>query len=195
MQPTNPISAQRGSFARPDVPKPQPVPESVPVEAAPEVVADNSEKPVVKADDMKTKIKAWMKELSEVLNAEVTDKDLREYILKGRVSKEVSIGAGFKGTFQTLRIDELQEIDEKMAAARDKSNLTAKGIENEEAIHALAYSWTHVDGRPLGQTPDDRALKIRKMGSIFVEKASTARVNLDSLIRFSLQEHDVIKKS
>lgn len=206
MQPTNPYQ-QRGSFSKPDpvIPKqqakPQPAEEVEATEnAAPESTTQNTtvseEDSIKKAiEDREKQIKNYIAEISKDLGVEMNNEDIRNYILKGRISKEVVLVTGImKGTLQTLRIEDLQSIDERMAVIRDQSKFTPKGLENEEAIIVLSYSWTHADGKSLGENPESREAKIRKMGSLFVERASSARVSFDTLVRLVMQERGLVKK-
>lgn len=206
MQPSNP-QHPRGSFTKPEPPKqvkPQITPaEEIkenlqPEENVNEAIAQAADDVLAKPptlEEKANKLKEWIEEISEELQVKLNDEDIRNYILKGRMSKEIALVPGLmRGTLQTLRIEDLQNIDARMASIRDSSKFTVKGIENEEAIIALAHAWTHADGKPLGDSPASREEKIRKMGSLFVERASNARVNFDALVRFVMQERGLIKK-
>ena len=120
---------------------------------------------------------------------------MQTYLFKCVLAKEVTIIPGkMKGTFTTLRIKDIQEIDSRMATIRDSAKNTQQGLSNEESILALSYAWTHAAGRPLGTSPADREAKIRDMGSLFIESASTARVRFDTLLRISMNDPGIVKK-
>ena len=207
MQPSNP--QPRGSFSKPPellknieahdaTRKPiKPTEQAAPAEEEKESVAATAE-PTTQVDpeaERSKRIKEYKTQMEKDLDVTISDEDIKNYILKGRIAKEVSLVNGImKGTMQTLRIEDLQEIDARMADIRENSKLTSKGIENEEAIIALSYAWTHADGKDLGKTAQDREAKIRKMGSLFIERASGARVSFDTLIRLVMQERDLLKK-
>jgi hypothetical protein len=145
--------------------------------------------------DRAAQIKLWRDEIEKDLDVRLTEENLKTYLFKGQLVLEVNLVPGImKGVLQTLRIVDLQEVDERMAAIRDQAKFTAKGLENEEAIIALSYAWTHVDGRPLGATPEEREERIRKMGTLFIERASSARIQMDTLVRLALQEKGLLKK-
>lgn len=145
--------------------------------------------------DRTAQIKAWKEEIEKDLDVTLTEENLKNYLFKGQMSLDVSLVPGImRGAVQTLRIDDLQEIDARMAEVRDQAKFTSKGLENEEAIIALSYAWTHADGKPLGTTPAERETRIRKMGTLFIERASSARIQVDTLIRLALQEKGLLKK-
>lgn len=208
MNPSNPMQP-RGSFGKPaelvkniekheatrqPINTPDASKESQSNESA---ASSQAEKPVEKNPEAEiaNTIKKYIDDISKELNIKMSEDDLRNYILKGKLTKEVTIIPGLiMGTFQTLRISDLQDIDKRMAQVRDASDLTSKGIENEEALIALSFAWTHADGKALGASPEDREKKIRQMGALFIEKASTARINYDTLVRLSMQERGLVKK-
>lgn len=206
MQPSNPMQP-RGSFAKPpqlaksieehevkrgmqeDSPKEDPTVKAGDAAETAEQVAERE------ASDLRAKTLQWRKEIETSLNIEVTEANIRDYVFKGTLSKEVTIVPGIlKGTLRTITGAELQAIDEKMAKVRDLGKFTPKGLENEEAIFTLSCSWTHADGRELGKTPEDREVKIRQMGMLVLEQASTARTNFDTLIRLIIRDQQLLKK-
>jgi hypothetical protein len=205
MQPTNPYQP-RGSFTKPDpvAPKAQAKAQAEEEKDTPAASEEVAAKPLSSADEDAVKkaleerekqIKGYIAEISKDLGITLDNDDIKNYILKGKISKEVILVTGvMKGTLQTLRIEDLQNIDLRMASIRDESKFTPKGLENEEAIIVLSYAWTHADGKSLGETPESRESKIRKMGSLFVERASSARVSFDTLVRLVMQERGLVKK-
>lgn len=213
MQPTNPMQP-RGSFSKPadltkkieqheatrgPVPQaatPPPTAAEAPAETAP--VAQKTpeqleEEAVAAAKEKRTR---WIKEIEEELGIELSDADIRNYIFRGQISKDIEVVKGMMTVkLKTLRGEELQEIDSRMAKIRDDGKHTARGLENEEAMVTLSYAWTHADGKELGLTPADREPKIRKMGAMFLERTANARQALDTLLRLVLQDRDAVKKS
>lgn len=206
MQPSNPLNTKVGSFSRPPerppvTPAPQPSVEApkepLNLQQAETAMAEQTqeERDIQDAAEREKAVKRIIESINKELEISLSTEDLKNYILKGRISKEVCIVNGVvKGTLQSLKIDDLQAIDIRMAQVRDKGQYTVKGLENEEAIIALSYAWTHADGKPLGDTPDKRETVIRKMGSLFIERASNARVSFDTLIRLAMQERGLVKK-
>lgn len=211
MQPTNPLQP-RGSFTKPQTltkainqaeasKSVQPMtqqesPETPKTETSPELEQASSEDQIAKEDRERAENLAQIKkDIEKDLEASITDEDLKTYLFKGVLSKEIAIVKGMlKGVFRTSRINELQELDIKMAKIRDEAKHTPQGLANEEAIYALSYAWTHADGKPLGVTPEDREKKIRDMGSLFIERASTARVRFETLLKIAMNERGVLKK-
>jgi hypothetical protein len=205
MQPTNPNQI-RGSFSKPasmtkaiaeheatrNTPDPQPTPEEKPKDK-PEEEKQISPEDLVAAERKKG-VEDFKKMCKEDLDLEITDEDLRTYLFKGALSKEVRINKLMKGTFRSLRTNDLQEIDQYMAKKRSEGKYTVQGLNNEEAVINLAYAWTHVDGKILGSDHEEREKKIRQMGSTFVGAASDARINFETLIKIALHSIDSVKK-
>jgi len=207
MQPTNPLQP-RGSFVKPQnlskaiaqaeaaPPTPTP-PESAPPvvnEATP--VEKTSEEKVADAQaERRAQLAAYKTELEAEIGVEITEEDIKRYLFKGALSKVIEIVPGLmKGSFQTLSIGDLQKIDVRMAKIRDEAEHTPRGLENEEAVIALSYAWTHAEDRPLGDDATSREKKIRLMGSLFIERASSARVKFDTLLKIVMGERGLLKK-
>jgi len=162
------------------------------VEAAPSMAVEEKPEAEIRAEQL-AKLKA---ELENSLDTKITEEDIQNYIFKGKLIKTVSIIPGkFKGTFQTHTPKELAEIDVHMAAFRDESKQTPKGIANEESIVTLAYFWTHFAGKPLGNTPEVRMKQIRQMGGHVVSLAAKAWDDLNALLQVTLNEEQFVKKS
>ena len=202
MQPTNPMQP-RGSFV-----KPQAITKAVEQAESPaslqppaqQAVQAPEAPPLENPKDTEEQARAAQieeikKNIEKDLEVQLSNEDINTYLFKGVLAKEVTIIPGrMKGTFTTLRIKEIQEIDARMSEIRNEGKNTQQGWANEESIIALAYSWTHAAGRPLGLTATEREKKIRDMGALFIETASTARTRLDTLLRICMNDSATIKK-
>jgi hypothetical protein len=210
MQPTNPNQV-RGSFGKPDSlvksiaqhemkksepqkdpePTPEPKEQSKPADAATE---QEKQKVLSEEERHQVGIDAFKKMCDEIYKLTITDDELKNYLFKGSLAKEMRVNKLMSGTFQSLRTEDLQEIDKKMSKIKEAGEFTSQGITNEEAVITLSYAWTHVDGKPLGLKPEERESKIRRMGGTFVSNAAEARINYETLIKILLNDIATIKK-
>lgn len=215
MQPSNPMQP-RGSFVKPEAlsksiaeheikktppPAPQIQVSATSAEAAVTGAKQGEEKkpasfsPEEIEKERKERLSVYIKQCEYELGIEITQEDIRKYLFKGSLSKEVTIVPNMlKGTFKTMSVDDLQDADNAEATFRDSGKFTASGVENEKAILALSRCWTHADGKPLPADPTERAKVIRKMGALFVERANSARTTFDTLLRLVMQDADLLKK-
>jgi hypothetical protein len=137
------------------------------------------------------------KNLEERLDTTITPEDIKEYIFKGVLSKEVTIVPGLlKGTFRTLTPTEIMEIDKREASFRDEGKYTIDGVSNQRALVTLSYSWVAAAGKPLsGQNePAVREKHIRRLGVHIVDAAVSANTDFNALVRLVLQERAFVKK-
>jgi hypothetical protein len=181
--------------ARPNIPPP---PESIapaPAESKEENKKDSQEQ------DPAESLAKYKASLEENLEIKLTADDIKTYLFKGRLSKEVLIVPGFlKGTFQTLTATDSLQIDQRMADLRDAGKLTAEGLANEGSIITLSYAWLAADGKPLtGKNGPEAALnresKIRAMGGHMLDAAARAWTDYNALIRVCMSEKRFVKKS
>jgi hypothetical protein len=171
--------------------------------AAPEAVAAAAAA-TKEFEERKAKDRAQMLEIKsayeENLGIKIDEEDVRDYIFKGRVAKEVTIIPGYmKGTLQTLTTKESGTIDEQMAKVQLSMKLTPQGYDNERAIYTLSYAWTHAQNknemRMLGTKPEEREETIRGMGGHTVDLACEANVQLNWLLKYAMREKGFLKKS
>lgn len=144
-----------------------------------------------------TKVDRLKKALEEELGVSISEEDIRNYIFKGVLRKEIMVvrSIGIKATFQTLNTAQMQEIDKKMSVIRAGSDYTSTGIGNENSILTLSYGWLEAAGKSLGATPAEREVHIRQMAALFVEQASEAFTNYNVLVKIALQDKGLVKKS
>jgi len=174
----------------PPVAAAQPAPASAaPAEQAPEV------DPTKAQQEKFEKIKSA---LEQSLDTKITEEDIKEYIFKGRIVKDVQIIPGIlKGSFQTLTTTQYMEIDERVAEMRSRGKNTQEGYDNDKAIINLSFSWIAADGRPLSSKDDPKIREkyIRSMGAHLVDCATAAMNDFNTLVRLTLQEKNFVKKS
>lgn len=135
--------------------------------------------------------------LEKSLGATIDAADVKAYIFKGVLSKEVELIPGVvKGTFKTITPEQFMEIDERMYQYQNEMKFTQMGIDNHRAILNLSYAWTHADGKPLSSTDDAKKREgiIRKMGAHLVDAATNRMNDFNYLVRLVLQEKNFIKK-
>jgi hypothetical protein len=141
----------------------------------------------------------WEKQLE----IEITGEDLQDYLFKGRIIKDgiyltsykvKGAEKDFRVKLQSLNPNDSTEIDEKMAAFRDKGKYTAAGIDNEQALVTLSYGLLAADGRPLGKTPDERYKNICQFGGLTVNMLASAWKGFNYLLDYALQEKKLLKK-
>ena len=138
------------------------------------------------------------KDLVASLGFELTSEDLKTYIFKGRLQKDVVLIPDVAScTLKTTTPKDAAAIDEKLAAFRDLGKFTARGLENEEALLTLSYCLIALNGKPLAATedPDKRLENIRNMGDHFVDMIFGKLRELSTLLRLTLQEKQILKKS
>lgn len=176
--------------------------------------------PVAKSSDPESDDQEY-KDRQEILNFKkmwearlgisITHKDVREYILRGRLVKEgIIIVPGYMlATFQTHNPSELAAIDQTMAAFRETVKFTPDGLSNESAVQVLSYGWIKaalIDeddqtqaGNPapyrsLGENPEQRRKAIQSMGSLLVASAAECWDGFNVLIKLALKEKQILKK-
>lgn len=199
----------KGSFGIPDEmrqqmeearknPAPIPQPPQA-LQAQPdEAPADAPAPKVDEAQDQEAAYKKAKKELEESLEIMLEEDDIKEYIFKGRLTKEVNVIRGtLKCQFQTLTPDEYMAIDERMAELRDKGKHTQAGLENQQVIITLSYAWLQAAGKPISakNEPAKREEYIRKMGAHLVDAASARFSEFNTLLKLVMQEKNFVKKS
>ena len=143
----------------------------------------------------------------EQLEIKITPTDLRNYIFNLRLVKDDVFVASFpdekdpekltdfRVSFLAHSPEDLAAIDEKMAKFRDKGGYTPDGLENEKALQVLSYGLLKVAGRSMGATAEDRYTNIRKLGGHLVDLIANAWRGFNILLRLSLQEKKLLKKS
>jgi hypothetical protein len=186
-----------------------PEPEEKSAKAAPVMepkAAKDSEDTASEADD-KEKLLKTIHFWEDQLEIKISPKDIQDYIFKGRLVKEgVFIAAypdektpdsykDFRVTFQSHTPADLSEIDEKMAAYRERGKFTAEGLENERSLHMLSYVLLSADGRSMGKTPDERYKNVKNFGGMIVSLIAEAWDGFNLLVRYSLREKKLFKKS
>jgi hypothetical protein len=137
------------------------------------------------------------KALEEDLEAVMTPEDIKSYIFKGRLAKEVTLFSGqLKATFQSLNPTEWLEVDKRVATYRNEGVYTEAGISNQRTIVMLSHAWTHADGKPLSAQSDPavREKHIRKLANFVVNRAAAAFNNIEELTELALYEKKFIKK-
>jgi hypothetical protein len=161
---------------------------------APQDLANREPTKEEQADDLR-QLRA---KIEDSLGAAIDDKDIQDYVFRGRLTKTVTILPGIlEGTFQTLTPTEIQAIDEGVADFQARGKFTSEGVVNERAILTLSYSWVAAAGKPLATGNDNkkREEKIRKMGAITVDSATRAFNELNLLLRVVFGEKQFQKKS
>lgn len=137
--------------------------------------------------------------LEESLETKITEEDIKDYIFRGRLAKEIAVIPGImKSVFQTLNGDEAQDIDNRVALIIDgDKKLTGPGLDNERSILNLSYSWVSAAGKPLAvnNDPKKREVYIRKMGTHLLDAAAAKLGEFNLLVKLTLREKSFIKKS
>lgn len=183
----------------PPIPEPAPEPKAEVAEPLSDPSADSEdEDKKLKARERRQLLRTrdfWEDELEVKLTAD----DIRQYIFKGRLIKDVTVVAAedvsLKVTLQTNTPADMNEIDERVASFRDKGKFTPDGLSNEYALWVLAYGWVKAEGRSLGATPEERYKNISQMGGELVNQVRDAWNGLNFLLRFKLKEKSLLKKS
>jgi len=160
----------------------------------------------IKADAEKSLAK-FKADLEKALDCTFSEDDLATYILKGEVSKEVTIIAGsLKGVFRTLQVDDGQNVDLEVKKLIDKNTMTGNGVENEKVLLTLSKVWTHINYKKKSEdwagtkakafAGDElkRLEAMRKMGAGTVEAASNAWTNFNALLKLTLGEETTLGK-
>lgn len=219
MQGTDPLKSRTGSFTKPEalsrsisqasVKKEAPKPDDQEQTRGDNQTPANTEKAMAEVaeeqgdlsektpskDEMSRKLREYADEIVAALDADITVDDLHNYLFKGTITKQVSIIPGLsKGTFRTLSVTQLAEIDERMADIRNQGKKTTQGLANEEALITLSYAWVSFGDKPLGRTPEQREAVIRHMGVMLIERAAQAWQDFCTLLRIRLKEEGVVKK-
>lgn len=137
------------------------------------------------------------KELEDSLEVTISEDDIKSYIFKGRLVKEVSIFPGvLKATFQTLNAEEHMVIDEQLAKYIADNKYTSGGIDNQHSITLLSHAWIMIGGKPFTSKddPPKRESHIRKMGTTIIDATSKKYNELNTLIKLVLNEKSFLKK-
>ncbi len=144
-----------------------------------------------------SKVDRLRKALEEELEISIDENDIRNYIFRGVLRKEITVvkSIGMKATFQTLNTSQMQDIDKRMSAIRSGIDYTSTGTGNENSIITLSYGWLEAAGKSLGSTPTEREDRIRQMAALFVEQASEVFTNYNVLVKIALQDKGLVKKS
>jgi hypothetical protein len=172
-----------------------------PLEATPPLLAADPEaaKKDEKAEvDRAAEFAKVRKDLEEELETTITEADIKDYIFKGRLTKEVTIFPGhLRATFQTLDAVEFMEVDKRKATYVADTTFTSDGVANHQAIITLSYAWVAANGKPLAANgeAEKREKFIRRMGAITIDAASTKFRELNTLINLALNEKKFVKKS
>lgn len=167
------------------------------VEPPPPPASPETEKAKAEEEQRK-KFQEVKAQLEQSLGLVIEPDDIKDYVFKGRLTKDVQIIPGvLKATFQTQNPTEFMEIDEKMANLRNEMKFTPEGLDNQKAILNLSYSWVAANDKPLSAKSDPvvRENYIRKMGNHIVDVAAQKLTELNMLLRMTLQEKTFIKKS
>lgn len=162
---------------------------------APEDAEDQAQK------DVRALREFWEKRLQ----VQITERDVRDYIFKGRLIKDgVEVIPGYmKASFQSLNPEELGIIDQKMATFRETTKFTADGLSNENALQVLSYGWlrsVEIDGgsakapKSMGNTPEERYKTISKISALAVQEAIEAWDGFNTLLKVALKEKQLLKK-
>ena len=192
---------------RPKVPstKVEAVP-AVEEESTPESPAAEPPKPS-KEDEDQAAIKKSKKFWEGQLEIKLTAKDMTDYLFKGRLVKEGIFVASypaddnypptykdFRVTFQSHTPADLAEVDEHMAAFRDRGKYTAEGLENEKALRLMSHVLLKADGRSLGKDHEERYKNIIKLAGGLVALISKSWDGFNLLLSFTSQEKKTLKK-
>lgn len=140
------------------------------------------------------KIKA---ELEKDLDTTLTVEDIKEYVFRGRITKEVNVITGvLKCTFQTLNPAEHLEIDKRIAAYQDEGIYTSQGIDNQRSLVTLSYVFLAANGKMLSakSEPLKREEAIRRLGVDVVDSVSRAYGKFKTLVTVVMEEKNFIKK-
>ena len=216
----------KGSFGVPEAmkrdleaqrrrPQPEPQQAAVPADAQPQPAApadarwvpptpaDLKPEDAKKIDEMSDEDRQTMYieergSLEKSLDTKIEEADIKEYIFKGRLSKEVTVVPGvMRCVFQTLTAEETMAIDSRLAELIDgPKKHTGEGIDNERTILNLCYSWVSAGGKPLAANndPAKREGYIRKMGAHTLDLAANQLKKFNLLLRIVLREKEYIKK-
>jgi hypothetical protein len=203
----------RGSFGVPEHIKKQleqsarPKPEVVASPPQPEVAPPTAViTPEQKEDDKKQMDLAALREHWEKrLSIKLTEKDIHNYIFKGKLIKEdiEIIPDVMKVVFQSVTAAELAEIDQSMAEFREGHKWTTDGLSNENALRVLSYGWIKTveieDGvakpaRLMGNTHSDRYKTISQISALAVQEVIEAWDVFNILIKIALREKRILKK-
>ena len=192
MAAANAVAAEQRPDAQPEdkVASPQ----TEPVAAAAEEKSEDQK-------DIETLKKYWEGRLA----IQITEKDVRDSIFKGRLLKDgVDAVTGFmKVTFQSLTVEEYNQIDQKLAEFRASSRHTEEGAANEMALRVLSFGWVRAaeveDGqaktyRALGNTPEERYGNILKMSAGTIQEVIEAWKGFEILVRLATRERRLLKK-
>jgi hypothetical protein len=187
-------AAQAKPAERPVMAAEVPIVPAVALPEAPEVVKTKEDEEAKQEEEFK-RLKA---SIEKRLETTITAEDIKEYIFKGALTKEVSVIPGIlKCAFRTLTPTEYFEIDKREATFRDEGKFTVDGISNHRAIVTLSYAWIAADGKPISSANDPliREKHIRKLGAHVVDFATAANQNFNDLLKLTLQEKAFLKKS
>jgi hypothetical protein len=136
-------------------------------------------------------------ELEKDLETTLTVEDIKEYVFRGRITKEVQVIPGVLNcTFQTLNPSEHLEIDKRVASFQNEGAYTSEGIANQRSLVTLSYVWIAAGGKPLSakNDPIKREEAVRKCGVDIVDAVSKAYQKFKTLVSVVMQEKTFIKK-
>lgn len=153
-------------------------------------------KPLTAAEKQAEYVK-FKTELEEDLETTLTVEDIKEYVFRGRITKEVSAIPGvLKCTFQTLNPSEHLEIDKRVAEYQTEGAYTSEGIANQRSLVTLSYVWLAANGKPLSakNEPPKREDAVRKCGVDVVDSVAKAYQKFKTLVTVVMQEKSFIKK-
>lgn len=203
-------AAQTQAQATSEPPKPPEEPVDPRWQPPPEAPSQIEEKVTLKApeekssdqlsaDDLETMYLKQREELEKSLDTKITEEDVKEYVFKGRLAKDIEVLPGIiRCVFQTLSAEDVQEIDRQVAdIAEQNKKATPDGLENERAMLNLAYSWVSAAGKPLAANSDPakRRATIRRMGAHLVDAAIKSLREYNLLLRLVMREKQFLKKS
>lgn len=141
----------------------------------------------------------------ERLGIQITEKDIRDYIFKGRLIKDgiEAVPGYMRATFQSLNPEELGLVDQRMAEFRETVKFTPDGLTNENALQVLSHGWLKAveveDGvaktaKLLGNTAEDRYKTIQKISALAVQEVIEAWDGFNVLVKIALREKRLLKK-
>lgn len=184
----------------PEPPKPPQVPVEAPVmEAAPaQEEAIEAKKPKEPTDaEREAEYIKYKAELEKDLDVALTVEDIKDYVFRGRIVKEVSAIPGvLRCTFQTMNPSEHLEIDKRVAAYQNEGAYTSEGIANQRSILTLSYVWIAANGKPLSakNEPSKREDAVRKCGTDVIDRVTSAFMKFKTLVNVVMQEKSFVKK-
>ena len=204
------VPRQPSPETRPATPPTDPDPDRLLSKPAPTTASSatsptQSEAAPTDSEQPKDEIESLRRFWEDRLRVTITEKDVREYIFKGRLIKDgVEVIPGYmRATFQSVNAEELSLVDQKMADFREAGRYTADGLQNENALQVLSHGWlksVEVEGgvakpsKSMGNTPEDRYNTISKISALAVQEAIEAWDGFNLLLKIALREKRLLKK-